>query len=487
MITMAFSSKVKELGYGVDVFKAGPDFIDPIAISKAVKTEVKNLDPFLIPARFLNSWVFNGDGDIGCTGGLNKERAFIVEGAMGLYDGNSYRIAENFKLPVVLVMDSKRISSTMASLVYGLKNYKKGVNVCGVVLNNISSARHYEIIFDEIKENVKDIEIFGYVLNDERVFSIKERHLGLTVQVTQNPEEAGKVFEKIISNIKDEVFRNIDINLMIRTLERESNGFNNLFFNYIRQVKNTRFKPKNNSGALIKKKNNTKVKVAVAFDKAFFFYYNFNFEILKSFGAEIVFFSPLSDKIIPKGVRMIYIGGGYPEIYAKNLAENHAILSEVYKFFENNGIIYAECGGLMYLSGCLTYKGESWDLSGILPFNVTMDNTRLSLGYRKVYLRERSFLGDKGLRVNGHEFHYSEIIMDKRNVNQYTYGNNGTDSPKENSAGFRNIFECENPACPGILKKEGYNVLNAVGSYIHLSFFSNKLIAKNMIDNAKMA
>lgn len=488
MITLAFSNKVKEMGWKVDIFKTGPDFLDPIVISRAVKTGVKNLDPFLIPVKFLNSWVF--DGDAGCMYDLNENRAFIVESAMGLYDGNSYRVAKKFKFPVVLVMDSKRISSTMASLIYGLKKYKKGVNVCGVILNNISSARHYEIIFNEIKENIKGIEVFGYVLNDEETFRVKERHLGLIAPITQNPEGAIGGFEKIISNINNEVFRNIDIDLMIRTLKKESKGFNDLFFNYAKRIKNTQFKTASNNGLSVKKKNNKKVKIAVAYDKAFFFYYNFNFEILKNFGAEITFFSPLSDKTMPKGIGAIYIGGGYPEIYAKNLAENRGIMNEIYKFFENNGIIYAECGGLMYLCKSLTYKSKNWDLLGILPFGVTMDNTRLSLGYRNVCLKEKSFMGDAGLRVNGHEFHYSKIITGDQNddgYNQYSYGNHGrASSAGENPPAFKNIFECGSLASPDVLKKDGYNVLNAIGSYVHLSFFSNKLIAKNIIDNAKM-
>jgi cobyrinic acid a,c-diamide synthase len=119
-----------------------------------------------------------------------------------------------------------------------------------------------------------------------------------------------------------------------------------------------------------------------------------------------------------------------------------------------------------------------------------MDNTRLSLGYRSVCLKEKSFMGDAGLRVNGHEFHYSKIITGYQNddgYNQYSYGNHGrAASTGENSAALKNIFECESLASPGVLKKEGYSVLNAIGSYIHLSFFSNKLIAKNIIDNAKM-
>lgn len=472
MVTLAFSKKIKELGYEIDVFKSGPDFVDPIVISNAVNTEVKNLDPFLIPSRFLNSIVFNPGGH-----GGDANRAFIVEGAMGLYDGNSYSIVKKFKFPVILVMDSKRISSTMASLIFGLKKYKKGVNICGVILNNISSARHYEIISEEIKHNIKGMEVFGYILNNKAGFGIKERHLGLVTPISSDCKQNQDRFETVADNIKNEVFRNIDLNLMIKTLERESGKFNNLFFDHTNRIKHKQSKLNSNkSGNVlhVRKKSKRRIKIAVAYDNAFFFYYNFNIEILKSFGAEIVFFSPLSDKTIPKGVNMIYIGGGYPEIYAKDLAKNRVMLNEIYKFFKNNGIIYAECGGLMYLCRGLVYKGKHWKLSEILPFDVTMDNARLSLGYRTVHLKERSFLGDAGLKVKGHEFHYSGIIME--NVYENDIG--------KDLNTFKSVFEYESPSSPGILKKEGYNVLNAVGSYIHLSFLSNKLIVKNIIDSA---
>jgi len=298
MVTLAFSKKVKEMGYEIDVLKVGPDFIDPIIISNAVNTKVRNIDPFLIPLRSLNSLVFNCCGnsaDTNCTdvlNNLNMNKAFIVEGAMGLYDGNSYSIAKKFKFPIVLVMDSKRISSTMASVIFGLKKYKKGINVCGVILNNISSARHYKIISDEIKNNVKNTEVFGYILNNEAAFGIKERYLGLVTPIASNFKQNKSKFETVVNNIKNEVFRNIDLDLMIKTLKRESKGFNNLFFNHVNRMKRRQFKLENNKAtnvlfARIKRKR--RIKIAVAYDKAFFFYYNFNIEILKSFGAEIVF------------------------------------------------------------------------------------------------------------------------------------------------------------------------------------------------------
>ncbi len=471
-VTLAFSKALKDAGYRLSVYKAGPDFIDPVILSEALNSDVrvKNLDPFLIPDEHLTEWFFGGSENApekpenagNKNENISGEKAFVVESAMGLYDGNSYIIANKFKLPVVLVMDCKRISSTMASLVYGLKNYKRGINVCGVILNNISSQRHYEIISREIKDNIPDIKVFGYVLNNEAVFSIKERHLGLAVNSLES-EKSKKTFDKKVSRIKDAVFKNVDFNLLVKTLKENSEDFIKLF-------KKSRAENKSgiNKAEKIKTKIKAKTKIAIALDKAFFFYYNFNFEILKSFGAEIVFFSPLRDKTLPKGTQAVYIGGGYPEIYADVLAENAAIRKEIYEFFKNNGIIYAECGGLMYMCEKITYKRKSFDAAGIFPFRASMDKGGLSLGYRTVRLKEKTFLGEAGLTANGHEFHYSKLIKD---------GAAGKD--------VKNILEYESLSAPGIFKPEGYNILNAVGSYMHLSFYSNKLIAENIVESAK--
>ena len=461
-VTLAFSMMLKDKGYSLNVYKAGPDFIDPVILREALDSDVrvKNLDPFLIPDKHLNEWFFAGNGNE--NGNVSKKTAFVAESAMGLYDGSSYIIPKKFKLPVVLVMDCRRISSTMASLVYGLKNYKRGVNVCGVILNNISSPRHYGIISDEIKAGIPDIKVFGYVLNNEAVFSIKERHLGLAVTSLESGNDK-KTFRKTVSGIKDAVFKNVDFNLLVKTLKENSEDFIKLF-------KKSRAENKDsiNKAEKIKTKIKAKAKIAVALDKAFFFYYNFNFEILKSFGAEIVFFSPLTDKSLPKGTRAVYIGGGYPEIYAAALAENAPVRKEIYEFFKNNGIIYAECGGLMYMCEKITYKRKSFDAAGIFPFRASMDKGGLSLGYRTVRLKEKTFLGEAGLTANGHEFHYSKLIKDAAA---------GKD--------VKNILEYESLSAPGILKPEGYNILNAVGSYIHLSFYSNKLIAENIVESAK--
>ncbi len=512
-VTLAFSRKLKDEGYSLNLYKTGPDFIDPVILSKALNYEiqVKNLDPFLIPDRFLTEWFFKETSpEFGSTvnagvnfnglnfyGGENK-KAFIAESAMGLYDGNSFKVAKKFKFPVVLIMDCKKISSTMASLIYGLKNYKKGINVCGVILNNISSERHYEIIRNEIKENIAGVKVFGYIKNDENIFSIKERHLGLIVpeggyKTADSVKDAGGFcgeyekeneingFEKTVMKIKETVFKNVDFKLMVNILEKNSKNFIGLFKkqadrNYARNNKIN--------------KNVSKIKIAVAFDEAFFFYYNFNFEILKSFGAEIVFFSPLKDRFLPSGIKAVYIGGGYPEIYSAALEGNHSIKKEIYEFHKNNGIIYGECGGLMYLCEKISYKGESYDACGIFPFEASMDKGGLSLGYRTVRLKENTFLGEAGLTINGHEFHYSKLLPSA----PASKGASVVHTQAAGSADLKTAFpetavktvtEYESLSAPGIWKREGYNVLNTIGSYVHLSFYSNRLAAENIVKSAK--
>ena len=562
--TLAFSRLIKERNIHISLFKIGPDFIDPIVLGAACKCNVTNLDSFLIPKNRLNNLFINNDDNNNNDNGGNKiiKTSFIIEGAMGLYDGKSYIIAERFKPPVVLIMDARRISSTMASLIYGLKNYKKGIIISGVILNNISSERHYQIIASEIKKNIKDIKVFGYISTDDKNISIKERHLGLA---TPGYFSSDREFEEKVNKIKIAVMKNINIDLLIKTLIKDSKAF----FSILKTNEKNNFYCGNENKKTISKISNrsNKIKIAVAYDNAFLFYYQFNFEIFKKFNAEIIFFSPIKDKSIPEGIKAIYIGGGYPELYAEELAENINLKKEIYKFYKNNGLIFAECGGLMYLSKKLIYKSQKYDFLNILPFVSTMDGTKLTLGYRTVYLSKNSFLGKENLKINGHEFHYSKLLLnlnnDKENNNKYDnkykneynseynkdkynskYNNNDDDNKygkKYKNNNLNNInysneikinknindnqsvidynissnnkisnaindgnnnfsieslsnfnveyvfavknISSDNLTAPKI--NEGYKTLNAIGTYVHISFFSNQRIAKNFIESAK--
>ncbi len=509
--TLAFSGFVKERGISVSLFKIGPDFIDPIILGTACGCNVTNLDTFLIPKNRLNDLLqHSAGGDDGIYGdkkinvdnngdnGDNREngdnnKAFIIEGAMGLYDGNSYIIAERFKPPIVLVMDAARISSTMASLVYGLKNYKKGIIISGVILNNISSERHYQLIASEIKKNIKDVKVFGYIAADGKNIAIKERHLGLA---TPGYFSSEKEFQEKTDKIKNLVMKNIDADLLIKTLIKDSKSF----FSLLKTNKNNNKKTVAEAGKSKTNRSN-KVKIAVAYDNAFLFYYKFNFEIFKKFNAEIIFFSPIKDKSIPSRVKALYIGGGYPELYAKELSCNINIKQEIYKFYKNNGLIFAECGGLMYLSKKLIYKTVQYDFLDILPFVSTMDGTKLKLGYRTVYLSKDSFLGKANLKINGHEFHYSEILNDNQNIINYNINSNNevgntANCGKNNFSleslhsdiNVESVFAVKNVSSNSLKRckvDEGYKILNAIGTYVHVSFFSNQKIARNFIESAK--
>ncbi|MHB8282408.1 MAG: cobyrinate a,c-diamide synthase [bacterium] len=554
--TLAFSRLIKERNIHISLFKIGPDFIDPIVLGAACKCDVANLDSFLIPKNRLNNLFTNNNSD-----GGNKiiKTSFIIEGAMGLYDGNSYIIAERFKPPVVLIMDARRISSTMASLIYGLKNYKKGIIISGVILNNISSERHYRIIASEIKKNIKDIKVFGYISTDDKNISIKERHLGLA---TPGYFSSDKEFEEKADKIKIAVMKNININLLIKTLIKDSKTF----FSILKTNEKNNFYCSNENKKTTSNRSN-KIKIAVAYDNAFLFYYKFNFDIFKKFNAEIIFFSPIKDKSIPEGIKAIYIGGGYPELYAEELAENINLKKEIYKFYKNNGLIFAECGGLMYLSKKLIYKSQQYDFLNILPFVSTMDGTKLTLGYRTVYLSKNSFLGEEHLKINGHEFHYSKLLLDSdidngndngrnneydmayeskyenkcnsryknennnnnkysgkyenNNLNNINYsneikinknindnqsvidynissnnkisnvindGNNNFSIESLSNFNVEYVFAVKNVSSDNLTAtkiNEGYKTLNAIGTYVHISFFSNQRIAKNFIESAK--
>ncbi|MHB1665738.1 MAG: cobyrinate a,c-diamide synthase [bacterium] len=555
--TLAFSRLIKERNIHISLFKIGPDFIDPIVLGAACKCDVANLDSFLIPKNRLNNLFTNYNNNDG--GNKIIKTSFIIEGAMGLYDGNSYVIAERFKPPVVLIMDARRISSTMASLIYGLKNYKKGIIISGVILNNISSERHYRIIASEIKKNIKDIKVFGYISTDDKNISIKERHLGLA---TPGYFSSDKEFEEKADKIKIAVMKNININLLIKTLIKDSKTF----FSILKTNEKNNFYCSNENKKTTSNRSN-KIKIAVAYDNAFLFYYKFNFDIFKKFNAEIIFFSPIKDKSIPEGIKAIYIGGGYPELYAEELAENINLKKEIYKFYKNNGLIFAECGGLMYLSKKLIYKSQQYNFLNILPFVSTMDGTKLTLGYRTVYLSKNSFLGEEHLKINGHEFHYSKLLLDSdidngndngrnneydmayeskyenkcnsryknennnnnkysgkyenNNLNNINYsneikihknindnqsvidynissnnkisnvindGNNNFSIESLSDSNVEYVFAVKNVSSDNLTAtkiNEGYKTLNAIGTYVHISFFSNQRIAKNFIESAK--
>jgi cobyrinic acid a,c-diamide synthase len=233
------------------------------------------------------------------------------------------------------------------------------------------------------------------------------------------------------------------------------------------------------------------VRIAIAYDRAFCFYYEDNLDLLKDAGAEIIKFSPLYDQAIPEA-DAIYIGGGYPELYAKELSKNTSMLQSINDWADSGKPMYAECGGLMYLSrGIHDLSGRFYRMAGVLPFEAEMKKNRASLGYREIQLKEDCILGKKGNKLRGHEFHYSEIINsaeEQKNGRAEVQKSRRTEvkdfrasePPSLRASELIMVYSLKNNMGER-LPNEGYRYKNTLASYIHIHFGSNPDIAKSFI------
>lgn len=342
----------------VQPFKCGPDYIDTQFQAIAARHESINLDLFMSSESHVRALFhhYSADSD-----------ASIVEGAMGMFDGfdkmhgSSADIAHVLDIPVVLLVNAASTAYSVAATIYGFAHFCPEVKVAGVIFNRVASENHFSFL----KKACEDVgvECFGYIRKNEDL-QTPSRHLGLTLSSRDE-------MNRFIDTAADEVERNVDV---ARLLDATSTPI------------------KHHKGALnIKASGNTTV--AVARDEAFSFIYPAN---LMTFG-NIIYFSPLHDAHLPEA-DIVYLPGGYPELYASCLEENSTMRNEIRKFAEAGGRILAECGGLIYL--CHEIDGHK--MCGVFPLQATMTDSRLSLGYRTVEFAD--------ITLKGHEFHYSHIV-----------------------------------------------------------------------------
>lgn len=409
-------------------FKVGPDYIDPSYHELFTGNKSYNLDAFMFDEKILK-FLFDKNSQ-------GKEIS-IVEGVMGLYDGLGHE-KDNFStahlsrildLPVILVVNAKGISTSIAAEVLGFKEFDKNINIKGVILNNVSSQKLYLTLKDAI-ERFTGIECVGYIPKNEKL-TVESRHLGLKqafeLNATQELEEKRELFRKIGQECLD----------LERIKEIASEFEPTMKLDDIENV------------IALKDKYKGK-KIAVAKDGAFSFYYHSNFDLFEYSGLEIVEFSPVNDEKVPDGVDIIYLGGGYPELYGKELSENKSMLESIKKAFENNVKIYAECGGFIYLTkGITELYGNKFDYVGLFDIEIGMRN-KLNIGrFGYINIEIDKGNGEKIL-IKGHEFHYSEIKE-----------NNGEKAVYEISKIDGRKWEC------------GYKKKSALAGYPHINFFSN--------------
>jgi cobyrinic acid a,c-diamide synthase len=421
-ITLGLLAALTRKGINTAAFKIGPDFIDPGLHGQITGQPGRNLDGWMLD-QDTNLEIFSRGAGGACMA--------VIEGVMGLYDGfsgaseagSTAQMAKWLDLPVLLVVDAGRMARSFAALVKGFATFDPKVRFCGVVANNAGSPAHIKYL-EEAMADVPEIALLGAIPKDAAA-GIPERHLGLFTA------EDKVLCQQRTQALADLISRHLDLDRLITGLKE--------------------IPLKQNCDRL---RPEPTVRVAVARDPAFCFYYQDNIDVLEEHGCEIVFFSPVNDAGLPKDIHGIYLGGGYPELYAKALSENLSMHRTLQAAVRADMPVYAECGGFMYLCKSLEdQNGRIFEMAGVFGFQTIMAQRLCALGYRRIRFQENTPLGPADTVVRGHEFHYS-FIRD----------------PEADQTG-RDVYETadragKNRTAPGWMANQ------CLGSYVHLHFRS---------------
>ncbi len=432
--TLAILAALRERGRRVQPFKVGPDFIDPSHHRAATGRPSRNLDGWML-GEDLNRSIF-------ARAAIDAEIS-IIEGMMGLFDGSSplnevgstAELAKQLNAPVLLVIDGSAMARSAAAMVAGYAHFDPALRVAGVLFNRVGSEGHYQLLKAAVEQST-DVVSVGYVRSDSAL-AIADRHLGLVLAMEQGTDQ---LYHRLAMAIRDTV----DLD-GIETVARSCGT-----------LPGSVTQP-------VTKNHGCTVRIGVAQDRAFCFYYPDNLELLEAAGAELVKFSPLTDHGLPD-VDMLYLGGGYPELHGEELAKNAAMRAAIKRFAERGGVIYGECGGLMYLTESIRdFDGRSHEMVGIFPTETAMQKQGLTLGYRTVHCSRRSILGEVGVTVRGHEFHYSTLVA--RQPLPYACTLSDADGSQKG--------------------RDGLTKNNVLALYTHLHFSSQPQVATALVDAAR--
>jgi len=339
---------------------------------------------------------------------------------MGMFDGgtaSSGALARFLGLPVILVLDVRSMAESAAAIVKGFETLQPETVLAGVILNRIASPRHLQLVRDAINQHCS-ARVLGY-LPRTKEFSIPSRHLGL---LTSDDAPLGDDAVQLLSQTVQDY---IDLEGLLALCRGKLVSDQALL-----------------AGPDSRKPSCT---VAVARDKAFCFYYEDNFDLLRAAGARLVFFSPLNDPCLPAGIDAVYLGGGYPELYAAQLSGNSTMLADLRSWCDQAKPVYAECGGFMYLTQGIYDTDNCYrPMVGIFPVAARMQLHRASLGYREITTTSASCFGPIGTTLRGHEFHYSTI--------------------DEMAPGITRVYQTSDGSTVG------YGYKKTIGGYVHLHF-----------------
>ncbi len=453
-VSLAIMAALVRSGMTVAPFKCGPDFIDP-GYHRAVSGRPSiNLDDWMCGEAFVRQ-TFQSN-----MAGLSGRTIAVIEGVMGLFDGigassregSSARIAVITGAPVVLVVNARGMAASAAALVTGFARFDLQVRLAGIIFNNVGSDHHAALLKEALAAHCPDVSCFGCIPRDESL-TIPSRHLGL-VTAEDNP-----LSDEFIGCLADMAERCLDLDRLSQLQIPPSPPF----------IKGgDKIAPPFAKGYPLGHKGTggiRSVRIAVARDAAFCFMYEDNLRLLREAGAELVFFSPLSDTLLPADIHGIYLPGGYPELFAGRLDSNGSMKESIRTAVAADLPVYAECGGFIYLTEGIDASDDQSqaDFVGVFPVRCRMLPRRKTLGYRQAELTDNVIIGEQGAVARGHEFHYSEIGQ----------------MPEE-------VGRCYKVSRLGAeLGLEGYRVRNCMASYLHLHFGSNRSIAMTFVAACK--
>lgn len=439
-VTLTITAALRRRGLIVQTFKGGPDFLDTGHHTATAGRVSRNLD----------TWMLDHDANRAVLQqAAQGADVLIAEGMMGLFDGkdgatetgSSAEIARILNLPIVLVLDAGKSARSIAAVVLGFELFDPTLPLAGIILNRVASERHFKMLETAVLSRCAT-PILGWLPREPEI-AIPERHLGLQTA----EEQSTAISEHRHNTLADLAEKHLHLDQLLKlqcSVEAPPT-------------------PSANIAPV--------VRIGVAYDAAFTFYYEDNFDLLREAGAEIVRFSPLRDATLPEDLDALYLGGGYPELHAEALSANATMLASLRAFIGLGKPVYAECGGMIYLAESLTLKDHTtYALASVLPLHFELTPRLVRFGYVTVEFTLDCLLGPAGTTVRGHSFHHSRI------------SSGGAEMVL--SRNYRILYSLS-----GDEEHEGFGLpgTNILASYIHLHFRANPTVAQHFVAGALAA
>jgi cobyrinic acid a,c-diamide synthase len=438
-LTVGLIDALRRRGLTVQPFKVGPDYIDPSYHTLAAGRPCRNLDTWMLPPeRVLSSF----------TGAAASADFSLIEGVMGLYDGSDYdaesgstaEVAKLLEAPVILVLDAGKLARSAAAVALGYQRFDKDVPLAGFIVNRVAGASHGHGVAAAV-EQATGLPVLGW-LPREAQLQVSERHLGLIPTA-----EPGR-WQEFSRAAGEAVARHLDLDRLLAV--GQAAGL-----------------PGDGRPAACPTANGDRPVIAVARDESFHFTYEDNLDLLRGAGADVVFFSPLYDESLPNRTAGVLLSGGFPEVYAGKLAANRTLHAALRAAHQRGMPIYAECGGLMYLTEAIRDgEGTAHPMVGLLPGRCVMGG-RLTLGYRVARSAGASWFLGTGESVHGHEFHYSTW----------------EDRPEELPPAYFLLPR----SGTGAAVPEGARVGSLWASYVHVHFGAKPELAERFVEACRRA